>query len=152
VLDSLCCDICVRKRRKIDATLLSPAETDLLELITRIESRPSPPPPPQYSNDSKPRQKTWQKAVFDKLRSWRFEKWTRDYKHVSFPPQSLISDKMLKILATHTRIKTMDDLNIALPNWGWAEDFGPALLAYIKEVDSDWLSNQAREGEQKRVE
>jgi hypothetical protein len=59
---------------------------------------------------------------------------------------------MLKTLAIHACVKTMEDLMIALPNWAWAEELGPVILERIEKTDSEWLANRERQLELNREE
>lgn len=128
---------------------MSDEEASLLALIDRIEYRPPPPPPPAYSVVEEARSGDRLKNMIEDLKSWRFDYWRTHFPYVSFSPEALLSNRMIAVLARNASVKNMNDLAIALPGWGWLEDFGPLVLARMEEADATWKAKQDRETELK---
>ncbi|KAI0683631.1 P-loop containing nucleoside triphosphate hydrolase protein, partial [Cytidiella melzeri] len=49
---------------------------------------------------------------------------------------TLLPDDVLATLASEAKIRTMDDLNLALPGWTFASELGPGALSHIAELDA----------------
>ncbi|KAI0686304.1 hypothetical protein BC835DRAFT_1309588 [Cytidiella melzeri] len=78
-------------------------------------------------------------SVKTALLAFRDTYWRKSDRQSGFLPATLLPDDVLATLASEAKIKTMDDLNLALPGWTFALELGPGALSHIAELDADWL-------------
>ncbi|KAI0687715.1 P-loop containing nucleoside triphosphate hydrolase protein, partial [Cytidiella melzeri] len=72
---------------------------------------------------------------FLRLSCWSHWAISVDCTDSMFPSTTLLPDAVITTLASQAKIKTMDDLRLALPGWIFAEDLGPLALATVSETD-----------------
>ncbi|KAI0684452.1 hypothetical protein BC835DRAFT_1422315 [Cytidiella melzeri] len=100
----------------------------------------------QSLSDPAPKRNRKRTAIVkDALLQFRDSYWRKHYVHSGFPSQTLFLDAFLTTLSAETKIKTLDDLKLALPDWTFAEELGPDALACIQEADLPWIEKHEAE-------
>ncbi|KAI0703587.1 P-loop containing nucleoside triphosphate hydrolase protein [Cytidiella melzeri] len=64
-------------------------------------------------------------SVKTALLAFRDTYWRESDRQSGFLPATLLPDDVLATLASEAKIRTMDDLNLALPGWTFASELGP---------------------------
>lgn len=69
------------------------------------------------------------------LEGWRFECWTTNYQLCTWGSVGVMPDTVLLTLASSVKIKTIDDLLKAVPDWDYASKYGHEALSVLKDAD-----------------
>ncbi|KAI0744930.1 P-loop containing nucleoside triphosphate hydrolase protein [Earliella scabrosa] len=70
-----------------------------------------------------------------RLVRWRMQTWLRDYHMCRFSYLILLPDKTLTTLASQARLRTVADIEAAVPRWPFAADHGAEILTILSVVD-----------------
>lgn len=158
-----CCDNCLLSKGDNAANPLTVSESAdeefddmIVKLVDEFEERllkqPKPPkvviPMPSADPEAKPikrRVKDRLKLVKKALLILRYKFWKENYGDTMFTELSILPDSILASLAAEAKIRTMEDLAVALPNWDFAEELGPSALETIARVDGKWISQNEAE-------
>ncbi len=169
-----CCDNCLLSKGDsaanpltVSGSVLDDHDKIILKLIDELEERlikqPKPPkvviPMPSADPEAKPlknRVKDRYKNVKKALETLRYKFWRENYGDTMFTAMAMLPDNILNALASQTKIKTMADLEVALPDWDFAEEMGQVVLDKIAQVDGEWVAQneaeKAARAEAKRLE
>lgn len=90
------------------------------------------------------------KTMIDALRLWRHAHWWRNYKDCAWGEEALMSDKIVKTLASRTGIKTLEDLKQLVPDWTLADALGQDVLDIIQINDQTWADIDQEKKARKR--
>ena len=160
----MCCDNCIRKR---NCTHRFETIYDLIGFLDDSSGRePISRPSDDESSDLRPTTpvKGWgntRKGNRFTLRSqvledWRYNCWKRDYRLCSWGVAGVISDPVLTKLAGSFKLKTIENLLEAFPDWGYASKYGGEVLSLLEDADrrqrlaSQAQSMQTRQANKKR--
>lgn len=79
------------------------------------------------------------------LDTWRYNCWKKNYRLCSWGVVGVMPDSVLSRLASYNRIKSIDDLLEAIPDWGYARKHGEEVLMLLKDADGEHkLDSQAQ--------
>jgi hypothetical protein len=82
------------------------------------------------------------------IERWRSQCWHQHYEGSAWGPRALMSDPIVTKLATHTHIKTLENLRMEVPEWDFALRHGTDVLAIIRDADSRYKQQNLRENSQ----
>lgn len=157
-----CCDVCLHAKTADENAILTAEEEDILALYKYIQSRPpliSVPLLPVIDDgcivehdikmeevkvDLKKNQGLGNrrgdrlKRCRHALECWRTETWERDFGACVWGPDVLMPDKVLRKLALHTRIRTLEDIKTEIPDWDFCEEYGADVLDALQVEDRTW--------------
>lgn len=105
--------------------------------------------PPKLVKPRAPRRKGLRRTerrefVLNDLKTFRYKYWLSHHSRCAWGPESLIPDKTAAFLATNGGIRTIEDLKIALPDWGFCDDIGKLVLARMDEADDRWFVSEGK--------
>ncbi|KAI0696090.1 P-loop containing nucleoside triphosphate hydrolase protein [Cytidiella melzeri] len=135
-----CCDNCIRKLVTSQERPMTLLETETLDLVRRITTRPlvQAPLQPIYSNNAGKQWNSRLSHALKSLRVWRADYWLLHFRYSVFGPESLLPNRMISLLATEARIKTEEDLRTALPDWHLRESMSASSLWHLTQMDEEF--------------
>lgn len=133
-----CCDLCVLKAV---ARIPNKKEQKLDKFMTRLAQRniwkAEDNPEDEVPHETK-RTGARLKAVREPVQSWR--RWIlKDWPGCSMNESSILPDRFLTILCSQKHIRTLQDIERAIPDWKFRTRYGEVVLDRIKNADEEWL-------------
>jgi hypothetical protein len=154
-----CCDVCIRSK---GSEFLTDAESSILTLIDRIQSRVRPGADREIidvdnidAGSSKTklpgaRRDDRLRLCEDAATRWRNTTWQEKYSKCAWGPKVLLPDAVIKKLARRTHLSTVEDIKREIPEWDFVDGHGGDVLAAIQKVDNVWQDEHEQEKATKR--
>ncbi len=155
-----CCDNCLMKRGDNSTLTLTDADIELLALIAAFNNEGDivdPPAKPINVSESDinledkqfrrrgARRGEHLKMARTFLESWRRQCWWTQYQNCAFGPEAILPNKIMTAFASQAAIETLDDINRAVPDWDFIEEYGEEVLKTVRRVDK--LFNEQKDGD-----
>jgi hypothetical protein len=91
-------------------------------------------------------------ACREYLEAWRLKRWEETYSGCIWGPEIILPDKVLTKLATFRKIKEADDIQLAVPEWGWARKHGEEVFEGLRAIDEEVEREKEAKKEAARAE